>query len=193
MEPVNQGLGTRDWGLGKHQSLVSSLQSLRRARHAPRGFTLVEMLVVLLIAGLLAGLVSVIARPDERTLLRVEAERLARLLDLAVAESGLTGKFIRWTADGPGYRFWRLREDTGWSEIRDSDLLRARTLPQGMTISALRVENGELQSAVRLEFSPYGPPPPFVIELSLGAERYGVAASPMGEVRAVPGEGKTDG
>jgi general secretion pathway protein H len=151
------------------------------------------MLVVLLIAGLLAGLVSVIARPDERALLRVEAERLARLLDLAVAESGLTGKSIRWTADGPGYRFWRLREDTGWSEIRDGGALRARTLPGGMTISALRVENGRPQGALRLEFSPYVPPPPFVIELSLGAERYGVGASPMGEVRAVPNGGGSDG
>lgn len=158
-----------------------------------RGFTLVEMLVVLLIVGLLAGLVSAIARPGERALLRVEAERLARLLDLAIAESGLTGKSIAWTADGPGYRFWRLREDAVWSEIRDSDALHARTLPQGMTVSGLRVESGRQQSVVRLEFNPYGPPPPFLIEMSLGAERYGVAASPMGEVRAVAGEGRTDG
>ena len=177
----------------KHQSPVSSLQSLRRARRARRGFTLVEMLVVMLIVGLLAGLVSIVARPDERALLRVEAERLARLIDLAVAESGLTGKSMAWTADGSGYRFWRLREETGWSEVRDGDTLRARSLPQGMTISGLRVEGGRPQGALRLEFSPYGPPPPFVIELSLGAERYGVAASPMGEVRAVVGKGDTDG
>ena len=151
------------------------------------------MLVVLLILGLLAGMVSLIAQPDDRSLLRVEAERLARLLDLAVAESGLTGKAIGWTADAAGYRFWRFRADTGWSEIRDSDLLRARTLPQGMAIASLRVESGQPRRDLRLEFSPYGPPPPFAIELSLGAERYGVAASPMGEVRAVPGNGGTDG
>jgi general secretion pathway protein H len=151
------------------------------------------MLVVLLIVGLLAGLVSVVARPDERALLRVEAERLARLIGLAVAESGLTGKTMAWTADGSGYRFWRLREDTGWSEVRDADALRGRSLPEGITISGLRIESGGLQGAMRLEFSPYGPPPPFVIELSLGAERYRVAASPMGEVRAVAGEGRTDG
>ena len=158
-----------------------------------RGFTLIEMLVVLLIMGLLVGLVSTITRPDERTALRVEAERLARLLDLAAAESRLTGKSIGWTADGLGYRFWRFREDAGWSEIRDSDLLRARTLPQGMAISGVRVENVGAPGVMRLEFSPYGPTLSFMIEISLGAEHRGVAGSPIGELRVLPIEGKTNG
>ena len=176
-----------------HESRVTNHESLLSPLRRGGGFTLVEILVVLLIAGLVIGLVAAIVQPNERALLRAEAERLARLLDLAVAESGLTGKAIGWTAEGAGYRFWRFREDTGWAEIRDSDLLRARTLPQGMTISGLSVESGRPQAVVRLEFRPYGPPPPFVIEMSLGAQRYGVAGSAMGEVRAVAGEDRTDG
>ena len=35
-----------------------------------------------------------------------------------------------------------------------------------MTIASLRVENGQPRNALRLEFSPYAPPPPFVIEMS---------------------------
>jgi general secretion pathway protein H len=175
------------------QSRVSSLQSPRRPRSGRRGFTLIEILVVLLILGLVAGLVGLMARPHEGALLRVEAERLARLIDLAIAESGLTGRSIAWAADDSGYRFWRLREDTGWLEIRDGDTLRARRLPHGMTISAMRVENGGPPGAVRLVFDPYGPPPPFVIELALGAERYSVAGSAMGEVRATQSGGGTDG
>ena len=158
-----------------------------------RGYTLVEMLAVLLIIGLLVGLVSTLARPDERGLLRVEAERLAQLLDLAAVESRLSGKSIAWTADGPGYRFWRFREDAGWSEVRDSDLLRARTLPQGMRISGLQVENMRPQGAMRVEFGPYGTTPAYMIDMSLGAGRYAVVASPAGDVRALPGEGKTNG
>ena len=50
-----------------------------------RGFTLIELLVVLMIMGLIVGLVSAIVRPDDRGQLRVEAERLAQLLDLAAA------------------------------------------------------------------------------------------------------------
>ena len=63
------------------------------------GFTLLELLVVLLIMGLFAGLVGALAQPDERALLRFEADRLAQLLDLAAEESRLTGKPIAWTAD----------------------------------------------------------------------------------------------
>lgn len=154
-----------------------------------RGFTLIEMLVVVMIMGLFVGLVATIARPDDRGLIRVEAERLAQLLDLCAQESRLSAKSIAWTSDGPGYRFWRFSDDTGWSEIRDSDTLRERNLPQGMSVVGLRVENMRPQGAMRLEFTPYGETPAFTIEMSLGAERYDVAGSPLGEVRVVVPEG----
>ena len=54
-----------------------------------RGFTLIEMLVVLMIMGLFVGLVSAITRPDDRAVLRLEAERLSQLLDFAAAEAQL--------------------------------------------------------------------------------------------------------
>ena len=158
-----------------------------------RGFTLLEVLVVLLIMGLMVGLVSTIVRPDDRGLLCVEAERLAQLLDLAAAESRLAGKTIAWTADGPSYRFWQMTEDDEWSEVRDSDLLRARTLPQGMLISGLQVENMPVHGAIRLEFTPDSPALSFNVVMSLGTARYAVAASPIGEVRVLPGEGESNG
>ena len=158
-----------------------------------RGFTLIEMLVVLMIMGLFVGLVSTITRPDDRAVLRLETERLSQLLDFAATEARLTGKSIAWTADESGYRFWRSGGDAGWSEIRDSELLRARTLPQGMAVSGFRVENMRPQGAMRLEFAPQGSSLAFTIGLSLGAEHYAVTGSPVGEVRVVRGEGRTDG
>lgn len=156
------------------------------------GFTLIELLVVLMIMGLVVGLAAAIVRPDDHGLLRVEAERLAQLLDLAAAESRLTGSPIAWTADGPGYVFWRMTADGDWSEVRDSDLLRARTLPQGMAITALQVENAPVPGAMRLQFAPYyGAAQSFTIGMSLGDASYAVAASPIGEVRIVPGEGES--
>jgi general secretion pathway protein H len=154
-----------------------------------RGFTLIELLVVLLIMGLCAGLVGVLAQPDERVLLRVEAERLAQLLDLATVEARLTGKAIAWTAivtaDSAQYRFWRWREDAGWSEAgadSASDSLRARVLPPGMTISQLRIEAMAPPRGLRLEFNPHGALA-YDFQMSLGAARYAVAASALGEVR----------
>lgn len=157
------------------------------------GFTLIEMLVVMLIMGLLVGLVSVVVQPDDRALLRVEAERLAQLMDIAATESRLTGKSIAWTADRSGYRFWRFSEDSGWSEIVVDDLLRARTLPHGMRISNMRVENMRSPELMRMEFDPYGSALSFSIEMSLGAAHYTVANSPIGEVRVFSEEGKTNG
>ena len=151
------------------------------------GFTLIELLVVLMIMGLIVGLAAAIVRPDDRGLLRVEAERLAQLLDLAAAESRLTGTPVAWTADGSAYRFWRMTIDGDWVEVRDSDLLRARTLPRGMRIAGLQVENAPAKGAMRLQFAPYyGASLSFTIDLSLGDARYAVAASPIGELRVVP-------
>ena len=163
------------------------------AARIDRGFTLIEMLVVLMIMGLFLGLVSTITRPDERAVLRLEAERLAQLLDFAAAEAQLTGKSIAWTADGSGYRFWRLDEDSAWSEIRDSELLRERSLPQGMAVSGIRVENMRPQGAMRLEFAPQGSSLAFTIAMTMGTEHYTVTGSPVGDVRAVPGDGNIHG
>lgn len=157
------------------------------------GFTLIEMLVVLLIMGLLIGLISVSVRPDDRGLLRVEAERLALLLHLAVAESRLAGQPMAWTADATRYRFWRMTGDAEWSEVQDSDLLRPRILPQGMMISGLQVGDTPVGGAMRLEFSPYGLSRIFAVDMVLGAAHLTVAASPIGEVRVLSDEGTSSG
>lgn len=158
-----------------------------------RGFTLVEVLVALVIMGLFVGLVSATVRPDERTLLRVEAERLAQLLDLAGIEARISGRPIAWTTDGPGYRFWRYRENTGWLEIRGNELLRARTLPQGITIAELLIETRRARDVMRLEFNPRGLPMVYAIKFALGAESYTIAGSPVGDVRVLPGQEKANG
>jgi general secretion pathway protein H len=145
------------------------------------------MLVVVLIMGLLIGLASVVARADSRGLLRIEAERLAQLIDLAASEANITGKPIGWSANDSTYRFLRSLNGAAWAEIRDNDLLRERTLPDGMTVSGLRVENMRRQDALRLEFSPYAPPLFFTIELTLGAEHYIVRSAAGGSARALAG------
>jgi general secretion pathway protein H len=128
------------------------------ARGTYKGFTLIELLVVLLVMGLAAGLIGVLVQPDERALLRVETERLAQLLDLAATESRLTGKPVAFSAERSKYSFWRWREDAGWLEARE-DVLRARSLPPGMAISAMRIE-----------FDPYVPAL-YEVQISLGEAR----------------------
>jgi len=159
-----------------------------QGRQQAHGFTLIEMLVAVMVMGLFLGLVSTIARPDERAALRLEADRLAHLLDLAAEESRITGKRIAWTGDETGYRFARLSE-SGWSDIREAEFLRPRALPRGMLISGFLIGNMRPQRGMRLEFSPHGPAYSFSIEMSMGTEYYQVVASPIGEVHVTPGKG----
>jgi general secretion pathway protein H len=157
-----------------------------RGLSSARGFTLLELLVVMLIMALAAGLVGAVAQPDQRTHLRVEAERMAQLLNLAAEEARLTGSPIAWTADAAQYRFWRWSEAAGWSAAQD-DSLRPRNLRPGLSISDLRIEAGRTEGGLRLEFSPHAAQA-YDFQMSLGAERYFVAGSPLGQVsiRAAP-------
>jgi len=158
-----------------------------------RGFTLIEVLVVMLIMGLIVGVASAIVRPDDAGLLRVEADRLAQLLDLAASEAHLSGNSIAWTADATGYRFWRKTGDGEWSEVRDSDQLRARTLPRGMVIAGLQIENMPAGGTMRLEFVPYRSALSFAVDMSLGTARDTVSGDPVGEVRVLPDGGTSSG
>ena len=149
------------------------------------GFTLIEMLVVVLIMGLCAGLVGALAMPDDRAILRVESERLAQLLDLAASESASTGKVVSWRSDGTGYRFLRLAPDANWAEVRDIDSLRSRTLPTGMRIAALHVEAAPMGPALRLDFPGQGGARAFEIQVAYGSSTAWIAGSPVGTVRVV--------
>lgn len=150
------------------------------ARGISEGFTLIELLVVLLVMGLFAGLVGSMAQPDERALLRFEADRLAQLLDLAAEESRLTGSRIAWTADAAQYHFWRWSEAAGWSEMQ-SDPLRTRSLRPGLSIADLRIEAVRAELGTRLEFTPHAALA-YDFQMSLGAAQLVVAGSPLGRV-----------
>jgi general secretion pathway protein H len=162
------------------------------SRYPDQGFTLIEMMVVLLIMGLLVGLVSAVVRPDERSNLRLEVDRLAELIDIAASESRIGGKSVAWTATATGYRFWRISEGSGWSEITNDDLLRARTLPAGMTISNLRMENQRSSEQMRVEFNAWAAPRSFSVELSAGTVRCTLESSPLGDVSVAPNCGRTN-
>ncbi len=158
------------------------------------GFTLLEMLMVILIMGLCLGLISAVVKPDARAMLGVEADRLAHLLNLAADESRLTGKPVRWTAENSGYRFWRAHEEGGWLEIDDSgDLLRPRAMPDGMVIADFRVEAQQRLNAMRLDFRPDGLPLAYTIAMTLGDERISVAASPFGDAQPWSGPKSANG
>ncbi|MCW8175663.1 prepilin-type N-terminal cleavage/methylation domain-containing protein [Verminephrobacter aporrectodeae] len=75
----------------------------RRAR--ARGFTLLELLVVVSIMALATAGVGLALRDSGQTLLEREADRLAALLESARAQSRAMGLAVRWRALPQGFRF----------------------------------------------------------------------------------------
>ncbi len=69
------------------------------------GFTLIEMLVVIVLAGILISIVTISVTPDPRQKLLREAERVGQLMSLAADEARIRQLPIVWEADLRSYRF----------------------------------------------------------------------------------------
>jgi general secretion pathway protein H len=66
-----------------------------------RGFTLLELLVVLLLVAIASGVMTLALRDSESALLEREAVRLAALLEMARAESRVSGQPVAWQPLAP--------------------------------------------------------------------------------------------
>ena len=84
---------------------------------AARGFTLLELLVVVAIIAFATAGVSFALRDTADVRLEREAQRLAALLETARVQSRTTGLAVRWRPAENGFRFEGLPPDalpTGW-------------------------------------------------------------------------------
>lgn len=117
-------------GLGFGGNGLRRGSSMRAGRAA--GFTLLEMLVVLVIAGLLVSLASLSLTRNPRTDLNEQAQRLALLFESASDEAQVRARPIAWQPVAGGYRF-DVRTDDGWRALLRDDLLRERRWEGGVT------------------------------------------------------------
>jgi type II secretory pathway pseudopilin PulG len=100
-----------------------------------RGATLVELLLVLLVAALFAGLALPVWRGAGDDDARGEAVRLAQLLRLAHDEARLSGVGLRWRSDGGGYGFARTDGTGHWKAIGPAEPLRTRCAYAGPVLA----------------------------------------------------------
>lgn len=77
-----------------------------------RGFTLIELMIVVALIAVAAGIVSLALRDPSSRRLQMEAERLSALLESARADSRASGLPVHWMPAGDGeevdFRFFRV-------------------------------------------------------------------------------------
>jgi general secretion pathway protein H len=125
-----------------------------RARRCA-GFTLLEMLVVIVLAGILLSIVTINVTPDPRQQLEREALRVGQLMGLAADEARIRQLPIAWEADLNGYRF--VTEIGGERRLLlDDEMLRERRWDKPMSRVAVLDGGGPQPAQVLL--GPGAPP-----------------------------------
>jgi general secretion pathway protein H len=108
----------------------------RTDNRQPSGFTLIEILVVVVILGVLAAALTLAVGVGggERQLER-QAEQVQALVGYACEQAELSGREIGVSMNTSGYRFSRLERDN-WTAFRDGELRPRAWLPNsGATLS----------------------------------------------------------
>ena len=158
---------------------------IRTAVRSARAFTLVELLVVLVVLGVAAGLLVANLEGGEQRHAERESKRLAASLEHAASRAQWTGETLGFSADGGAYRFWRRNTDDRWSPVRDDDVLAPRTLPAGLTVVAATFAGAAVPADAVLPFRSTGRNEPFTLLLRGASDSYTIAADPLNRVRVL--------
>lgn len=132
-------------------------------KRGQRGFTLLELLVVLVIAGMMLGVVSFNAMPSERQRLQADAQRIALLMQLARDEAIVRNQAVAFEADQFGYRFL-VREERVWTPIKD-EMLRERTFALAPVQLAITPQTAEAAPTLRILFGREPVDKPFTLTM----------------------------
>lgn len=100
-----------------------------------RGFTLIEVMVVLAIVAIMAGLVSHSLRPDPARAVQAEAWRMAQMAERLKRESDLSGRVLALRWEPAGYSFLQREAGGDWTAMRE-DIFNARHFDDGMHLSS---------------------------------------------------------
>jgi len=151
-------------------------------RRATAGFTLVELMVVLVIIGITLGLVSLNAIPSPQQHLQNEAQRLALLLQLARDEAIVRNRLVAFEADGERYRFL-VRNETRWDLLTGDDLLRERSFknaPVALLLEPAGTGPGGPGAPLRITFGREPVDKPFLLTLASGDAHVAIRADGIG-------------
>lgn len=139
-----------------------------RRRVRDRGFTLIELMVVLLVLTVTIGIIGINLVNRDTDQVRDEANRFAALLQTAHDEAILQGRILAVHLDGDGYRFLGVDAGGRLVALEHDDTLRARQLPDGMTLTVELDGAPVTGDRAGLLLEPSGQLPSFTLTFHLG-------------------------
>lgn len=155
------------------------------ARLRSAGFTLAEVLVVVLVIGLAAGMAYARFDNDPRQTIEREGRRLAAAIEHAASLAQWRNQTLGVSAGGSGYRFWR-RDHTAdgdqWVPLTDDDVLAARSLADGLTAVATQYAGQVVPPDSILPLTASGRNEPSTMEITSTDWRAFVVADPLNRV-----------
>ena len=144
------------------------------------GFTLLEVLIVVLIIALLAGLAFVQLMPDETRVINRETDRLAQALEHAAWAAQWRGELLAVSIAGNSYQFWRRDSHTypvkqEWLPIQDDEVLQNYVLPNG-------ISNHIQNRSNLIYFHPSGANEPYQIVVSGSDSQRVIYSDPLNRI-----------
>lgn len=160
----------------------NELVALRRGE---TGFTLIEVVVVLLLMGVVSALVVVNVAPDDQKQVRLESQRLASLFEQAGMEGQVSGNVVAWSSDGAEYSFQEQTPNGEWVAMSE-DIYRPHDLPKNMILETAAVGQVGMTPGGRLMFNPSGINAPFDIVMTKQRTNMKISSDVMNRVTVGP-------
>jgi len=147
------------------------------------GFTLIEIIVVIVIVGIILGMMTVNLRPNDSQTLKEEAKRLALLLEMTQEEAITTGQPFGWTFTSAGeYQFWNLDSKGEWKRLQNDEFFHDGSLDSRVHLTKLESGGTELKTDDRLVFPPAGNITPFKMTLVMDKQFAELSANVIGKI-----------
>ncbi|MBO9685299.1 MAG: type II secretion system minor pseudopilin GspH [Mitsuaria chitosanitabida] len=166
-------------------------------RGRARGFTLIEVMVVLVIIGIATAAISLSIAPDPAAALRLDARELAQRLAAAQQEVRIDGRVIAWEARGDGYQFargtWTAAPDSVVPVVTTAGELDRFDRDEALRPRRWRAGTVQVIPATPLLLTSEWVGDPLTVELRQGGyaitvERDATGRFEIGQARPIPGE-----
>lgn len=153
-----------------------------RFRRKFAGFTLLEIMVVLVVIGITLGLITPHLLKNDVDTLKEESMRLSALMEYAADIATSRGVWLAWSPTTQGYRFLQHDEDKNiWQPIITDDVLYERKLAEGVHLKIV-VQQQKINTNELITLAPSGIHAPFQMELTLGEKKRVIQGDLLGKV-----------